>query len=161
MKRSVKIAIAAASVAIVAIAICAVVILVKPREPLTALEFNSLMEEKGYSIVDVKEQFAEYDYISEAYLAIDKNGDYQLEFYVIESPDIAARFFESNKAAFESSKGNMSSQKDISAGNYSKYTLTSEGQYKYICRIENTVIYADEAEEYKPEIKEIAKKLGY
>lgn len=161
MKKSIKIAIIAVAVAIVAIAICVVVILMKPKEALTAQDFNSLMEENGYSIVNVKEQFAEYDYISEAYLAIDKNRNYQIEFYIIASPDIAAQFFESNKAIFESSKGNVSSQSDVSAGNYSKYTLSSEGQYKYICRIENTVIYADTDEGYKQEVKEITKKLGY
>ncbi len=161
MKKSIKLAIIAVSVAIVAIAICLVVILMKPKEALTAQDFNSLMEENGYSVVNVKEQFAEYDYISEAYLAIDKNRNYQIEFYIIASPDIAAQFFESNKAIFESSKGSVSSQKDVSAGNYSKYTLSSEGQYKYICRIENTVIYADTDDAYKQDVKEITKKLGY
>ncbi len=45
--------------------------------------------------------------------------------------------------------------------NYSTYSLTTNGKYKYLSRIDNTLIYIDASDDYKDAIKDIIKELGY
>jgi len=46
-------------------------------------------------------------------------------------------------------------------GNNSKYTLKTNGEYKVVSRIEDTVIYVDVDEKYEDDVKEILKEIGY
>ena len=58
-------------------------------------------------------------------------------------------------------KSNSSVQTNINGKNYSKYTLSSDGKYMIVSRINNTVVYLDVDSSYKDEIKTILNELGY
>ena len=131
------------------------------KEPMTAKEFTDIMEDKGFQIVDVKQQFSNYDYIEKAYVALEEDGDYQIEFYKLAEEEDAIYFYNLNKDKFESTKTSISTELTKSIGNNSKYVLTSDGKYKVISRIEDTAIYLDVDEKYKDKIKQILKELGY
>lgn len=160
MKKSLKIIIA---IVVVVVAIIGVVFikLNKEKKSITADNFKSSMEQKGYNITDANSQFSEYDYVNQVYIALSSDYSFQIEFYELEDEDYAIGFYNNNKSIFESSEGSAFAETSISLKNYSKYTLSSNGKYKVVSRIDNTVIYVDVADDYKDTVKTILDELGY
>ena len=132
------------------------------KQPITVSEFKEIMEDKDFEIIDAIDQFEDYnDYIKKAYIALEEDYDYQIEFYKLDEEDDAIDFYKTNKEIFEDSKGSSSVETKVSMGNNSKYTLKTKDEYKVVSRIEDTVIYADVDEKYEDEVKEILKEIGY
>lgn len=115
---------------------------------------------KGYTLYDVTEQFAD-SYVAKAYVAIDKNEEYQIEFYVIDTEVNAKEFFEYNKELFESDKPSKNVTTSVNLNNHSKYTLETDETYKTISRIDNTVLYSNADISFKTIINDLVKELGY
>lgn len=132
------------------------------KQPISAGDFKEIMEDKDFEIIDAKEnQLTEYDYVKKAYVALEEDYNYQIEFYKLDEEEDAIRFYKTNKEIFEDSKGSSSVETKVSMGNNSKYTLKTNDEYKVVSRIEDTVIYADVDEKYADEVKEILKEMGY
>ena len=131
------------------------------KQTITVSEFKDMLEDKDFEIMDAKYQFEEYDYIEKAYIALEEDYDYQIEFYRLDEEEDAINFYNTNKEKFEDSKGISEIETKVSMGNNSKYTLKTNGEYKVVSRIENTVIYADVDDKYEDEVKEILKEMGY
>ena len=127
---------------------------------ITADKFREIMNDKAYVLEDVTVQFSQYgDYVKKVCVA--RKSGYQIEFFELANVANAIESYNTNKTKFESQKGSTSSYFTVSKGNYNMYTLTTNGKYKYICRVDNTFIYMDVAEEYKDEVKSIVNELGY
>ncbi len=132
------------------------------KEPLTSASFEEQMTEAGYIIADCTEQYAEVDYIEQCYVALsDEDASYQIEWYEISDSDTAVQFFNTQKTIFEESAGNASATTSLNGTNSNKYTLSTDGTYKLLSRIDNTVIYVDCDSEYKDSVQEALKALGY
>lgn len=131
------------------------------KEPITASEFKAIMEGKDFKLIDGLAQFAEYDYIKEVYLALNQDDNYQLEFYELSDVENAMSFFNVNKEIFESKKSGTSSETTLNGKNYSKYVLSSDGEYMLLSRIDNTVIYVYEDLDLKDTINDLLDELGY
>lgn len=160
MKKKIVIIIAII-IAIIILGICLMLILAKNKTPITAEEFKSKMEEKGYVIGDASEQFEEYGYIKKSYIAADKDYKYQIEFYEIIDNDYATSFFNLNKQVFENTKGNVATETSVNLKNYSIYRVSTENKYRVLSRIDNTVVYVDVDDIHKDEVKGILEDLGY
>ena len=119
------------------------------------------MSKKGYMVQDATSEFAEYGYVAKVHLALSSNERYQIEYYELIDTEYAVAFYENNKAIFEASAENATTQTTVNLKNHSKYTLSTNGKYKVLSRIDHTVIYIDVDEEYKDEVKELLKELGY
>lgn len=133
----------------------------KDKPSITAEEFKSTMEEKGYYVKDVTAQFANYGYIKKPYVAASQDNAYQVEFYEISDSEHASKFFNTNKAIFEASKGSISAETNIGFRNYSKYTLQSNNKYQIVSRINSTVIFVDVDSKYKDTIDKLLNEIGY
>lgn len=133
----------------------------KEKTSITASAFYDIMSQKGYIVQDAKSQFSDYDYITQVYIAASEDYSYQIEFYELSDDSYATSFFNNNKSIFESSKGNASAQTSVALKNYSKYTLSSNGKYMVLSRIDNTVVYVNVDDTYKDSIKTILDELGY
>lgn len=133
----------------------------KSKVPLTAEQFKSTMEEKGYVVTDATAQFSEYDYVKKIFVAEAANADYQVEFYELADESYAANFYANNKAIFESSKGNVSGETSVNMKNHSKYTLSSNDKYQVVSRIDNTVVFLNVDGSHKEAVKDLLKQLGY
>lgn len=129
------------------------------KEPVTAAEFSRHMEQEGYAILDATEQFD--GQVLSATLAIEQSGAYQIEFFEVETEQQAKIAFEQNKAAFESEKGAAASRYENNGLNFSVYAQTSNGKYSYVCRVEQTFVYANVPEQHKDAVKSAIKGLGY
>ncbi len=160
MKKSVIIAI----IAVVILVVIGGVIFVnlnKEKASITASSFYTTMSQKGYSVQDSTSQYSEYDYVKQVYIAVSKDYSYQIEFYELLDDSYATSFYNNNKSIFESSKGNASAETSVGLKNYSKYTLSSNGQYMVVSKINNTVIYVKVDDDYKNTVKDILEELGY
>lgn len=135
-------------------------VLNKEKTPMSADTFNTTMESKGYTLVDTTSLFAQYgNYMTKSYAA-QKTG-YQIEFYELSSVENAIDMYNTNKLIFESQKGDVSVSATTGINNYSTYSLSTNGKYKYLSRIDNTFIYVDVDESYKDIIEDIMKEIGY
>ena len=142
--------------------ICTVVLVgCGSKKAIDSNAFKDLMSESEFVVYDVKYQFDTYDQISEAYVALEKDGNYQIEFYITDTNESAISFYNNNKEIFESSKGSTAVYTNVDLNNNNKYTLSTGGKYKLLSRIDNTVIYLDVDSKYKDEVNKILKKLGY
>jgi len=132
----------------------------KEKTPISASEFNTTMKNEGYVMTDTTDQFARYgDAVLKSYAA-QKSG-YQIEFYELSTEENAISMYNTNKSKFESEKANVSSSTTSNMKNYSTYSLNTNGTYKYLSRIDNTLVYVDVDEDYKDDVKEIMKEIGY
>ena len=131
------------------------------KNVLSVDDFNKKMEDKGYTVQDASSQMSEVKEIENVSIAIDKDQEYQIEFYKLDSADSAVIFFNENKEIFENSKTNNNSYSEANMANFSTYTLTTNDKYKLLSRIDNTVLYIDVLKDAKSEVKELVKQLGY
>lgn len=158
--KKVLIVIGIIAVVVVGIVVIAFNTLNKEKTPISADTFNTTMESKGYIMTDTTSQFSQYEnYMSESYVA-QKTG-YQIEFYELTSEENAISMYNTNKTKFESQKTDASASAATSMNNYSTYSLTTNGKYKYLSRIDNTLVYIDVDESYKDIVKDIMKEIGY
>lgn len=147
-------------VAVVAIGGCLIVKFLNiEKESLTVKEFISIMEDNDFEVEEVTNQFDDADIeIEEAYVAVGE--DYQIEFYTFEDDENAEMFFKVNKAKFDEdvARGRVS----VNGKNYDSFSIIADGEYRFVERVDETVIYLDVDEEYKDEVKELVKEeLGY
>lgn len=167
MKKSVIITIVIAVIIVVLLTGCVIGglflknIINKEKDPITVEEFKSTMQNKGYTIIDAKNQFANYDYIQNAYIAMSGDKQYQIEFYKISDENYANNFYENNKSKFESSESSSNSTTNIKMKNYAKYTLQANGEYMVVSRIKDTVIYIKVDVSYKEQVQDVLKEIGY
>lgn len=163
MKKPAKITLIVIAIifAIALIVVGGILIFAPNKVALSTDDFKTKLEEKGYIVEDASYQLSDSDDIKEMYIATSENGEYKLEFYVFENLDYAKMFYKVNKKASEDFIDSSYSQSSISLKNYSKYSLSSSGKYKVISRVDNTVIYLNVINEYKDEVKELLKELGY
>lgn len=124
-------------------------------------KFNEIMTKEDYMIINVKDQFSDYDYIEGAYIAIDPNSNFQIEFYELSNAEYGLDFYNINKEVFQATESSSSTYTNVDTTNYNKYTLVNNESYKVISRIDNTIIYVDTFKKYSSNIKSILKKLGY
>lgn len=129
------------------------------KESIDEEDFIRIMKGEGFNVVSVKEQFTQYNYIEEAYVAT--NNNYKIEFYELEEDNYAVDFYETNKKIFEETRSNTSVYLNEDYPESNKYTLTTDKEYKVISRIEDTVVYLNMDKKYKDEASDILKKLGY
>ncbi len=172
MKKPVMIAIIVAIVVLVVIAGIAIFINVnggsntdnnKDKQAISASEFKTLMEQKGYSILDATDQFKSYEKIKQVYVAMSTDYSYKIEFYEVEDDAYATSFYNTNRYTFRTSKSDSDEETENNGEieNYSKYTLTSDTNYKLVTRINNTIIYADVNIDDKDNVENVLKELGY
>ena len=166
MKKSTKIAIIVIS--IVAVIIIAGVILIsflfstllKDKASITASDFYTTMSQKGYLVQPIDIGSSDYADVKEAYVANSKDYGYKIEFYEV-TDDNFTGMYSSNKAFFESSKGAVSAETNVAVKNYAKYTLSSNGKYMVVSRINNTIIYINADDQYRDNIKAVLNEIGY
>ena len=83
------------------------------------------------------------------------------EAYELNSISKTENMFETNKDYFEGRAGSSRITSSYGLGDYDVYSLTSNGDYMYLCRIDNTLLYIDVDDRYKEEVKEIIDELDY
>lgn len=131
------------------------------KEPLSAKAFQEKMEYKDFETENIINEFQDDDSIKKAYIALEEDYEYKIEFYKLDEEEDAISFYNLRRESAKDSEDKILLTKEKSMGNNSKYTLETKDKYKVVSRIENTVIYADVDLKYEDEVKEILKEMGY
>ena len=131
------------------------------KKAVTTDTVQSLAAEKGLQCVDVKQQFADYDFITEATVIAPDDFSYQMEFYTFSDSSQAQSFYANNKSNFEMNKGSVYTDSSLSGKNYARFTLNTNGKYMFIAYVDNTVFYVDVDQAYKSTVEEFIKAIDY
>lgn len=127
--------------------------------------FISTADSKEYEVVDILEQYNEIEAIKNATVAFkSEDGEnilYQIEFYELDAADSAMLMFNENKDLFESKTSTAVMETTVNLGNFSKYSVISNGKYMVVSRIDNTLVFVDVDKEYKDTINEFLEAIGY
>ena len=127
---------------------------------ITAEIFTTKMENNGYTVTNISDQYKSYDYVENVLIAQSEDG-YQVEFYDLASKDDAKKLFNNNRSTFEELNEGSSTEVSVNMINYSTYALTSGDCYMYISRVDDTFLYVKVNEQYKANVKDIVEELGY
>ncbi len=133
----------------------------KSKTAITTDTFKTTMSEQGFTVVDGKEQYAEFDHILEVYAALDSTGSYQIEFYKCNDETTAKGMYENNKVKFEEQHKSASVHTAVSVGNHSEFRMLADGEYILITQIADTMLYVHTTSEYKDAVNEVVEALGY
>lgn len=127
------------------------------KKPISLEDFTKKLTDKGYEVTQVSN--INNNSINNLILA--KKDDHQFEFCIAKDDDNAVYFFNKNKTEFEKYKGNVSASSSKNIGNVARYTLTSNGKYRVVSRIGDTVLFLESPSKHKNELEKILKEIGY
>ena len=131
------------------------------KEAIEAEDFKVIMSGLEFTISDATDEYVQNEYVTKVYVAVSSNEEYKIEFYEFSDGSSGLDFYNSIQTKFENSKTGSSVYSSVNLGNYSKYTLSTDGKYKVVSRIDNTAVYLDVDDVYKDEVKGILDNLGY
>ena len=129
------------------------------KKALSSAEVKAIVEKEGFTATEDTESYQEYDHIKEV-LELG-NTNFYLQFFVISDVEKAKTLFNNNKELIDNNREGNYTNSSLSGKNYETYELISGGYYMYVSRVDNTLVYVMQKEEYKDEIKKIIKALKY
>ncbi|MCR5146884.1 MAG: hypothetical protein K6B70_06040 [Clostridia bacterium] len=128
------------------------------KDSITPEKFAIIMEEKGFTVIEDKDKFVSpYITVDKKYTA--KKDGYEIEFYTFKDVDDAEEFFSQTKAKFESNDSNV--KVDFTGKNYAVFNIETNGRYKFVERIDKTVLCLNINKQHKDTVDDIVKDLGY
>lgn len=131
------------------------------KKEITTKEFIKIVEKDNYQVYDVKEQY-NYESIKAATIAVNKNEEYQIEFYELESNKDANSMFLKNKQIFEdAAKEENQIHSSMEMSNYSTFKVVTSDKFKYLCKVNSTLLFINVDKQYQKQVEETIKKLGY
>lgn len=130
------------------------------KKAINSHEFKEKATSNNYIVSDITSQFEKSKIVDNAVTA-NKLGAWVVEFYTLKSDSNAEYMFNYNKEKASNEKAKNSKEVSSSSGNFSTYSLTNNGYYIYICKVDNTLLYTKVNEEYKDEVNKFIQELGY
>ena len=121
--------------------------------------FIQVMEDAGFEVEDVTAEMGTNDLATSVIIAVGEN--YQIEFLELVDSETGKGVFNGNKAVSEDEHSVKSLILEVSSSNYNYYAFNADGEFHMIARIDNTMIYCVADKEFRSEIVNLAKTLGY
>lgn len=91
------------------------------KQAITSSDFKSKMQNKGFDVQEATDQFVNYEYIKQVYIAVNNRSNHQIEFYEKLDTIGAESFYETNKEVLKNEKGSSSVYSLVTLGNHSKF----------------------------------------
>lgn len=129
-----------------------------PKKPQTAGSFKRIMKQAGFEVQDVTDTANLNGCAKTATFAVCDN--YQIEFYETADRETAIKAFEDFTASFED-VGIKTMSFEMTMKNYNYINFTTEGIFYVIVRVDNTLLFSEAKKEYRTEILNHVKTLGY
>jgi len=148
-------------VTIVIVSIVAFAIINSGKKAITIEKFEEKAKENGYNIADMQNAITDKEEVINAKVAMSEDYSYIIRFYTLKDNASANHFYNENKEEIAKLKQEGNEVVEKNNKNNNTYSLKADGKYRYISRVENTIIQlsVNEAEEQK--VTEFMKKLGY
>ena len=119
--------------------------------------FTEVMEASGFEVQDATEEADEG--ITAMLVATEEN--YQIDFFEFIDSGTAEDIFDEMAEYMNEEYSSKFMAIEIYTVNYSYFAFTSGDSFYMIARIDNTMLCSIAAKEYKSEIVDLAKTLGY
>ena len=146
------------------ITVCLMIIILltgcKNKKAINSNDFKEKATSNNYIVSDITSQFEKSKIVENAVTA-NKLGAWVVEFYTLKNDSNAKYMFNYNKEKASSEKVKNSKEVSSSSVNFSIYSLTNNGYYIYICKVDNTLLYTKVNEQYKDEVNKFIQELGY
>ena len=126
------------------------------KEALNEKDITEKLNEQDFMVSDFTSQM-EDDSMKSVLIA--NNGNYQIEYYEFESEKRAKKAFNDNVDMFETINDKKGTTK--SDETYDKYIQELSDTYNSLTRVGKTLIYASVNIEYKKDLNNLLKDLGY
>lgn len=135
----------------------------KSKEKMSVDTFVNHMEQAGLTMMEQSDDIAEDSGITEVQVALAEDNLYQVEFYQLDGVENAQYFYNVAKNGIEEAYGEVNGnvKTNVSASNYDKYTLSIEGRYYVVSRIEDTLVYVIASGDSKDIVKALMEEIGY
>ena len=126
------------------------------KEAINPDVFSQELENRGYSIDVI------YDNYWETGLrASNPESNINFELFIFDSINTSKNRFINLKIKIDNIRSTKSVRTEINGLNYNSYTLNNYSKYYYLVRVDERILYGNGDSDYKSEIKEIMKSLGY
>lgn len=126
--------------------------------------FEKILTESGCTVDDETSRYSNASYvITSAILAKSPEGAFNFRYVKLYDQDYASQFFNLTKNSYEKQKTKSNVVSESFSDNSSKgnYNLTTKKIYIRVERVENTIFEASGYPQYKKEIDDLFKKLGF
>lgn len=133
----------------------------KEKEMISAEQFYSFMSEKRYEVKEIDNEALEYYNPFEAYIASNKEDDYEICFYEFSNDNKAEKFYRDVKNKMYDMTQSANLRINVSMPTYDKFTIQSKGDYYIVSRIKNTVLVVKGDEQFKEAIDKILSEIDY
>jgi len=129
-----------------------------PREVISAEEFTTIMTGEGHF---VEELF--YDDIISGLqtLLLADLGDFDVEFFVLETDARAREVYNQIKRNLEDGRGRTSSHRETNLANFSRFIQTTDGRFEALSRVENTLVFISASAADRSAAEAVLELLGY
>lgn len=137
------------------------------KTAITAEEFSSKMEDEGYQMVDITNQYEE---VENALLAMNLDDGYKIEYYDMADEDSARTAYNQTANKFDKKYNVKMMSMNLTFNHSQSFYFTGQGKdadgnklesYVHISRVDDTMILVVADKEYRDDIKAIIKELGY
>lgn len=131
----------------------------KESVPMTATEFKTQMEEKGFTVTDQTDSAADSTY-QEIYVAVEEEK-YSFEYYFMKDPNAAEVVYQYavsnlNNTYKEDEKALIVEAVEDTTANYN---VSADDYYCEVIKKENTVLYVTAYSDYKEDAQKIIAEL--
>lgn len=130
------------------------------KTALSGEDFDKICKENGLEVTNNSSEYEDDNSFKEAYVAKSKDN-WEVNYYILNNVTEAETMYSETKGKFEDTIGSSNINTNVTMGNYSTYTLTTNGHYMVVSRVDNTLLIIDVKESYKDDIKAFVKVLGY
>ncbi len=125
---------------------------------LSSLDFKKVMEKNGYLITDDSDKYLDYGFVKKAYTATDPKANFSIVYFDYNDEKQILKTYDMYKKDIMKKKGSFKSK---DKKNYRRVILTGGKKYFVLVCIDNTLVYVSTSLEYKNEVDDILKKIGY
>jgi len=130
-------------------------------EALTTEEFMSICEEYGYTVIENSKKYINLEDLKESWTASTTDGSMEIEFNILENNEAAIDMYEETKTKIENTKGFKSASATINTPNHQSYTTIIKKNFKFVGRINETVIYINTPISEKEIAELLISEFGY
>lgn len=125
----------------------------------TAGRFTQIMEDAGFTVRDTTEESERGEQITSVLTA---DGDqYQVTFFQLNDSDACETFFSEEKERLDKEHNAKWLSVKTGSTNYDSYVFNSGDTCYFIARIGDTMVSCKADKEYRSELLELMKTLGY
>lgn len=131
------------------------------KTPITSDIFSQTMTSASFKVEDVTDRTQTNGLATSVIVAAKEDGSYQIEFWELTDSEVGLGIFSNNKNILSEEHSVRMMSSEINSGNYNYFAFTADGNFHMIARINNTMLYCEANKDYKGEIINFAKQLGY